>query len=354
MKKILFITAVAVLALSAVSCKKKGTNEPDDPQSPSQDTTQVNPSGSGLNISVSDIDANEATVSVTSSDPSATFYFTCYEKSVLSAYSDKEIVSNVVIGEMDYILDLYSQQGITYSDLLSSGSDSYTFSDLDANTEYWAIAAYVNADGKSDGVLYKKAFTTKQSGSGSSSSGNGKLDYDTDSQGFSENFTSYTVDKEYLDNYSIIFVNAENNNGGFVGLEFFVPETATDLVAGDYTISDSMSDMTVMASEGVDDEGYVTYSLAGYLDQDEYITDVWFLVSGTVSVKSNGTISINGVNSYGKAVKCTLTGRKSSAPAKMKRALTASSTSANGFRLSQRPLARPHFISHYTNFPIFR
>ena len=129
-------------------------------------------------------------------------------------------------------------------------------------------------------------------------------EWDEDSADYAENFATYTIDDEYLAEDGDIVVKAENDNNGYVALDFYVPEGATGLVAGEYTVSDSEDAMTVYAGQG--DGSYIYYSFAAYTTTGG-IEKVWYLVSGKVTVNADGSIVVAAKNSNGKNINCTLT-----------------------------------------------
>ncbi len=146
-------------------------------------------------------------------------------------------------------------------------------------------------------------------------------EYDEEDSDFAENFATYTLDDEHLEKYSYMAVEAENDNKATVMLGFYVPEGATSLVAGEYTVSDSQAAMTV--EEGTFEDGYVYASFAAYLNEQGNLASVWYLVSGKVTVNEDGSIVLNAVNSNGKKITGTLTapapaeqGGEETAPAK--------------------------------------
>lgn len=127
------------------------------------------------------------------------------------------------------------------------------------------------------------------------------IDGDADSD-YAENFDTYTMDTQYLSQYGDIIVKASNDNGGYLGLDFYV--TADSLVPGIYPINDSGTAPSVYA--GSTDGSYVYYSFVAYLDASGSLTDVWYLVDGTVTVNADGSIDINALNSKGHTVVCHL------------------------------------------------
>lgn len=126
-------------------------------------------------------------------------------------------------------------------------------------------------------------------------------EYDDDSD-FIRNFSSYTIDTEYLSEYGDIFVEASDADGYKITLDLYVPTGASGLVAGTYEINSTYEAGTVAA--GIYDSG-IYPSFAG-IATTEGLTNVWYLVSGTVVVDANLNITVNAVNSLGHTIKVTL------------------------------------------------
>lgn len=153
MKKIFyFVAALAVLAVGFTGCKKDKEKEP-EPE-------VTNPK---LVITVDSITATSAFIAVVPEVDTLTYYWTYYEKADLEGLTDEEIIEQGLIGEMDYIIEYYAEvysKTITYEELLSVGEDSYGLS-FSPNTEYVALAAYIDAEGNiTFGDLFKKEFKT--------------------------------------------------------------------------------------------------------------------------------------------------------------------------------------------------
>ena len=111
-----------------------------------------------------------------------------------------------------------------------------------------------------------------------------------------------TVQLTNGDGYSILTV-ASPDATNEVDLAFFYdavdPETV--IPAGTYTIDDSYTSGTVLASSGVNSQGQVSLSFYANLDEEGYLmTPLYFLVGGTVEVTNvdgNLKVEVNGVNS---------------------------------------------------------
>ena len=128
---------------------------------------------------------------------------------------------------------------------------------------------------------------------------------DNNEQNFAENFPAYALNTEYVDE-GVIYVDVRNSNGAIAALEFWVAEGTTTLAPGTYPINDSHTPQTVSMSEGTDDAGRIMYSFVGYANEQNQLSDIWFLVSGTVTIAEDGMMTLDALNSNGKTVKCVL------------------------------------------------
>lgn len=132
------------------------------------------------------------------------------------------------------------------------------------------------------------------------------LEYDA-KEDFIVDFPNPQVILEYVASDGLIYVVADNEDLSTITLEFPVAKTATDLAAGTYAIDATGAEGTVSAGAGLDEEGYIVGSFAGYRNANNQITaPLWWIVSGTVTVAENGIITVDAVNSYDKAIKCKL------------------------------------------------
>lgn len=132
------------------------------------------------------------------------------------------------------------------------------------------------------------------------------LEYDA-KEDFIVDFPNPQVILEYVASDGLIYVVADNEDKSTITLEFSVANTATDLAAGTYAINTTGAEGTVSAGAGIDEEGYIVGSFAGYRNANNQITaPLWWIVSGTVTVAENGIITVDAVNSYDKAIKCKL------------------------------------------------
>lgn len=264
------------------------------------------PSNNNFAITVSDITSNSATVSVAPSN-SDTYYFDVVEKSVLDEY-DHLAYAEALVAQLQSLLADY---GYTLDMVLSSGRDSYSYDgNLDPNTEYYAYAFGLSADGTITTDVAVKAFTTLASGNGGGNTGGGSSSDKNLSCfvfGYYENWGDYYgtgATNWYIDLYS------DSTN------DYFVLELQGDLsekapAAGEYKILSSFAEGTAVAG-GIDNEGYFygTYWALFNDTWDSYV-DYSICSSGTVKVgNSNGlyTINIDAVGANGNTIKVSYEG----------------------------------------------
>ena len=185
--------------------------------------------------------------------------------------------------------DLYAEDSyiLTETDSISFVSGSIV---LDVNAE--GVATVTGSLVGNDGITYILNIVCPAPD---------EHEYDDDSD-FIRNFSSYTIDTQYLSEYGDIYVEASDADGYQIVLDLYVPTGASGLVAGTYEINSTYAAGTVAA--GIYDSG-IYPSYAG-IATTEGLTNVWYLVSGTVVVDANLNITVNAVNSLGHTIKVTL------------------------------------------------
>ena len=136
MKKI-FNLMLAMLTVVGVAC------------TPSEGTEgENNPTKASFVIDVTNISEMGATITVEPSN-SDTYYFAVIERSTIDKYADKNEFTQKLVPMLD-------------ESVLSSGKDSYTYpyGDLSPDTEYYAYAFGVTADGEITSDLFVVPFKT--------------------------------------------------------------------------------------------------------------------------------------------------------------------------------------------------
>ncbi len=164
MKK-LFNLLLAMLAIVGVACSPfnegngegNGNGENNDP-TPALTFT----------IQLSNITSSSVKMEVTPSNDTDTYYFDVVEKSVLNHYSSPEAFV------ADYISQLkayYEEEGMSLGDALSQGPDSWEYQEnyLSPNTEHYAFAFGVTAEGVITSEVTMKSFKTLEAAAGGGS-----------------------------------------------------------------------------------------------------------------------------------------------------------------------------------------
>lgn len=130
--------------------------------------------------------------------------------------------------------------------------------------------------------------------------------FEDDTEDFAANFATYDVNDLMAEDEGTVLIEAHNEtDGAFVALQIILQEGTTKLTAGSYPFSLSGEPQTALASRGLY-ATYATYSIAGFANENNQYSRIWFLVSGTVTVSENGAIQVEALNSNGRTVRCLL------------------------------------------------
>ena len=256
-------------------------------------------------VSVSNITATGATVSVTPST-NETYYFDVLEKEIYDAYTDKKELAAEYIAE---IKDYYESYGYSLADALSSGNDSYSFDGfLDSNTAYYALAFGVTTSGAITTDVTTVEFTTLESSGGNTGGGNtGDKNLTCFEMGYYENWGDY-YGTNALNWYIDLYSSTTN--------DYFVLELQGDLsdtapVAGEYQLLSTFAAGTAVAG-GVDEDGYIYGTYWGFFDDSfERLVESSLCTSGTVKVGKNDslyTIDIDALDENGNSIKLSYAG----------------------------------------------
>lgn len=135
-----------------------------------------------------------------------------------------------------------------------------------------------------------------------------KYVYDEDDN-FAATFESYEIDDSGFEEYKVILISAtQDDQSAMIGM--FLPATATEAVpvAGTYPINGTYQPQTVAAGYYDDSEGLIP-SIATLLDDSGDASNVWYLISGTVTVNENKTLTVVAKNSRGHNIALTLKGK---------------------------------------------
>ena len=114
-------------------------------------------------ITVSDVTASTATVSVTPSDSSVWYYYDIIPVEYFNEYADADELAKDYLEWIEDEVEYYQEYGVDYvfEDWLSRGVDGYDFSDLTAETEYVAFAFAVDTSTHlNTGAFFQTHFTT--------------------------------------------------------------------------------------------------------------------------------------------------------------------------------------------------
>lgn len=124
--------------------------------------------------------------------------------------------------------------------------------------------------------------------------------YDSQDEGFYIKFPTYNIDDQYLAQYNVFVVEAQDAENNTISIEFNVAAGTTELPAGVYPINDTYAAGTV--TNGTVDQ-YIYGSFAGSLDEQGYINvPMWLLNEGTVTVLENGVIEVAATNTWGQGI----------------------------------------------------
>ena len=258
-------------------------------------------SNNTFNISVSNIAANSAQVDVATSN-SDTYYFDVIEKEYLDQYADKKVFAAELVSELTAYLETY---GIPLEYALSSGADGYFYDgNLDANTEYYAIAFGVSSNGAITTDVTTELFKTLE---GSGNTGNTGADVVVDNLVFAnyENYGDYYGTGAA--NWYLQLQDYAYNN--LVIIEVQTALNATSF-AGTFNINDTYATGTAVG--GFIYDGYFYGSVWVGLDSAGNITDYLLTANGSVSIvdagNGNYTLTIDAADENGRKLNASYTG----------------------------------------------
>jgi hypothetical protein len=140
--------------------------------------------------------------------------------------------------------------------------------------------------------------------------------YDENTAEFVYDFEEYIVDTTYA-SAGIFKVNAVTDST-YITLLMIMPQGKTALTAGEYSVAygDNITFQTVQGGEWNEEYGIFVGSVAATLIEQEgklYYGKVWYVNSGKVTVDEKLNITVDALNSKGKAVKATLKAPKDQA-----------------------------------------
>ena len=131
-------------------------------------------------------------------------------------------------------------------------------------------------------------------------------EYDAE-EDFIVNFDTYSTYEDYVAQYGVLFIDAQSNNNEYLSLELWLPEGASELVAGEYAVSATEGDAQSITAGEIDaNEGQIYGSFAGTLNGGYINIPLWLFASGKVIVNEDGSIDVDALNTKGAAIKCHL------------------------------------------------
>lgn len=204
MKKIFSILAVALVAFSFASCN--GNNP-----TPGKDGKFA--------ILVENITATSADITVTPTDTAAYYYWTVYYAEAIKEAGDS--LGYSIAESLKQTYGSYDWDVVT-AYVMSQGEDNYSFSGLPSETELAVVAIYLDSTYTVIGEVGIKEFTTP------------KLEIE---ETVALNITSATVDLSYMEDYGIMAISAEAQDGYDLELFFYADE-----LNGTFTENDFYSD----------------------------------------------------------------------------------------------------------------
>lgn len=260
MKK-LFLLAIAALTVCGVACTSEKGGGSEEPQGP-------------FAIYYASLTHNSVAITVDPADATATYYFNVAQKAAVDKFASTDELATYLIPQLQALAAEYS---LTLADLLSTGMDGYNFEGLYPETEYYAYAFGVSADGVLTSSVVLKPFTTLAR---PSSDDVPALDYFT--YGYYENFgDAYDTNAAnwYIDIYS------ESAPEAFI-LEV---QTALDATSfeGTYQFAGTGAVGTAVVGSLVD--GYLYGSYWAEFNAQNQIVGARLMQSGTAVIAKDGS-----------------------------------------------------------------
>lgn len=204
--------------------------------------------------------------------------------------------------------DLYAQY--TYVGVFTAPADTAWYGLIDANITVTVNGEVANITGTllgqndddaSDVVEFTVNLVLQVVNERTEGGGN---QYDAQDEPFKKMFPQYNIDDQYVAQYNVFVVDAQNEDNSYISLEINVPEGTTQLQPGVYPIASTEEPNTVNAGS-VDQ--YIYGSFAGFLtDGGQISLPLWLFADGNVTILENGVIQVNVVNTWGAQIECQL------------------------------------------------
>ena len=222
------------------------------------------PADMTFEIAVEDITFSGASISVTPSNTTATYYWNVFGTEEIASMSDADLCA-AIKENIDYMIELYGYYGydLSYEDFLSQGQDAYAYDDLEANTAYTVIAVAMGTLGTTNGAVAKYNFSTPE--------------LVAESEETLEFHDAQIVDYRDLDG-SFMIVAAPADTSILVTLN-----PISDEFAGSFTMEDMDADYCALY-DYVNEEKYAIADaeFTGVLSEGVYTYTGWFLAYNAV------------------------------------------------------------------------
>lgn len=246
-------------------------------------------------------------MSYTSPEPKKTVEIVCSNMQVEDLTEDYGFFAYAG-GDKDYTVYLYAVTDTAYGTFKLASGIIFVNNGTQTPDTVRAIEGEItiSAEGKvatltgsmlgNDTILYTFNWTGKV----------GILPFDSD-EDFEGEFNLENADIKTSE--GMIMLSAKNEDNQVVSLVFFAALTEDATIPADtYAINNSQEAGTVLASSGLTPVGQQMILLPSYaaLSSELGITNAWFMVSGTVVVAEDGSITINALNSYDRNITITI------------------------------------------------
>lgn len=243
-------------------------------------------------ITVSNITANGAQVDIAPANKTVTYYWDIFdaEEALLAGMG---MFATMGINNLEDYIMYYYESGYE-----SVGDDSWTYTQLEANTEYVVLAVEIDADGTAVGEVAQESFTTLDGGSSYD------MPEDVDVAYATADVNLFQVDAE--EGYA--YVKIVKDTVMFSTL-IYIEEGATDLAAGTYPINDTFEPGTAQSGSISGNNVYPTFWAT--MDAEGYLyVPMFFCVDGSVvvsyDVAGELVLEVNATNTWGNTLHLTL------------------------------------------------
>lgn len=135
------------------------------------------------------------------------------------------------------------------------------------------------------------------------------ITYDAENEDFIHDFSAYEIKTGYIQTFHAVYIEAVENNL-LASLYFYLPEDATELLPGEYSITTlTPKAWTVPAGSVTKGEVEPSY-FSGVNKYGNPIAPLWFPVEGKAVVDANKKITIEAINTYERTIRVTLTPKR--------------------------------------------